>query len=151
MIKYALRCFVEHEFEAWFSNSDAYDKQAADGLIECPFCGSKSVSKAIMAPAVKTRKGEMTVPAEMRQMAEMLHQMRQAVESQCDYVGANFASEARDMHEGVTPERPIYGEATPSEVKALKDEGIPVMALPKPEALLPPSEVENTLPPAKLN
>lgn len=57
MIKYALRCSLEHEFEAWFANSSAYDEQSAAGLVECPLCGDAAVRKQIMAPALalKTR------------------------------------------------------------------------------------------------
>jgi hypothetical protein len=50
MIKYALRCERDHEFESWFKNSAAYDSQRKRGLIACPTCGSAKVEKAIMAP-----------------------------------------------------------------------------------------------------
>ena len=59
MIRYALNCDQAHGFEAWFGSSADYDDQAARGLVECPFCGSRSVQKAIMAPAVSgTRKSD---------------------------------------------------------------------------------------------
>lgn len=132
MIKYALKCEVDHGFEAWFSSSDSFDEQAAKGLVECPMCGSTHVTKAIMAPMVRTSKEE-TPPADMRQVvAEVLHKLRKHVEDTHTYVGGAFASEARDMHQGLTPERPIYGEATTEEVKALVEEGVPVAPLPIP-------------------
>lgn len=56
MIKYRLRCSKDHEFEAWFSDSGTYDAQAKRGLVTCPACGSKKVSKALMAPSVSTSK-----------------------------------------------------------------------------------------------
>jgi hypothetical protein len=37
-----------------------------------------------------------------------------------------FAKEARDIHDGKSEERGIYGEATPKEVKALVEDGIKV-------------------------
>ncbi len=130
MIKYALKCEVDHGFEAWFSSSDGFDEQAARGLVECPMCGSTHVSKAIMAPMVRTSKEE-TAPADMRRaVAEALHKIRKHVEDTHTYVGGAFANEARDMHHGLTPERPIYGEATTEEVKALAEEGVPVAPLP---------------------
>ncbi len=130
MIKYALKCEVEHDFEAWFSSSSGFDEQLAQGLVECPMCGSKRVAKAIMAPMVRTSK-DIASPASAQQaMAEVLFRMRKHVESTHTYVGSQFASEARDMHDGLTQERPIYGEATPDEVKALVDDGITVAALP---------------------
>jgi hypothetical protein len=50
MIRYALVCKKRHEFESWFANSAAYDKQAKRGLVACPVCGSTKVEKAIMRP-----------------------------------------------------------------------------------------------------
>lgn len=50
MIRYTLVCNKRHEFESWFANSEAYDKQAKRGLVGCPACGSVKVEKAIMAP-----------------------------------------------------------------------------------------------------
>ena len=53
MIRYSLACVGEHEFEAWFSNSAAYDTQRKKKLLECPVCGSHDVRKQIMAPAIR--------------------------------------------------------------------------------------------------
>ncbi len=50
MIRYALVCNKQHEFESWFTNSAAYDKQVRRGLVTCPMCGSAKVEKALMAP-----------------------------------------------------------------------------------------------------
>ena len=50
MIRYALACAEGHEFESWFANSAAFDKQKKRGLVTCPVCGSAKVDKAIMAP-----------------------------------------------------------------------------------------------------
>ncbi len=50
MIRYALVCDQHHEFESWFANSAAYDKQAKHGIVTCPQCGSAKVEKALMAP-----------------------------------------------------------------------------------------------------
>ena len=133
MIRYALKCIVEHEFEAWFSSSAGFDEQVTKGLVECPMCGSKAVTKAIMAPMVRTTKGK-DAPASLTEaqqaVAEALHRLRRHVETTHDYVGSGFASEARDIHEGLAPDRPIYGEATPDEVRGLVEDGVPVAAVP---------------------
>ncbi|MBW8882124.1 MAG: DUF1178 family protein, partial [Asticcacaulis sp.] len=118
MIKYALKCQVEHEFEAWFDSSDGYEDQVRQGLVECPLCGSTQVVKAIMAPRVHTSKG-IDLGEAQKAVAEALFRLRQHVETTHDYVGNSFATEARDIHEGLAPDRPIYGEATPDEVKSL--------------------------------
>ena len=133
MIRYALQCDGDHGFEAWFGDSAAYDDQAARGLVECPHCGSRDVSKQIMAPAVAgTRKTALSAdPARMRTlMMQAAREVRSHVEQNFDYVGDTFAREARDIHEGRSEKREIYGEATPAEVKKLKDDGVPCAPLP---------------------
>jgi hypothetical protein len=134
MIKYALACEHGHDFEGWFGASADFDDQAARGLLECPVCASKAVRKQIMAPAVagtKAQKSGADLPPEARQvMMEALGKVRAHVEDNFDYVGDTFAREARAIHEGKSEERGIYGEATPTEVKALVEDGVPVAALP---------------------
>ena len=130
MIKYALKCEVGHDFEAWFPSSDGFDEQSRQGLVECPMCGSRDVAKAIMAPMVRTSKGRDEAGDAQRRLAELAFKVRRHVEATHDYVGDAFAKEARDIHEGLTPERPIYGQATPAEVKSLVEDGVPVAAIP---------------------
>jgi hypothetical protein len=134
MIRYALKCDHDHPFEAWFGSSSDFDDQAARGLVECPFCGSHAVSKQIMAPAVAGTKRSGPAPdmaAKMHtMMMEAAREVRAHVEQNFDYVGDAFAREARDIHEGRSEKREIYGEATPAEVKKLKDDGVPCSPLP---------------------
>jgi hypothetical protein len=139
MIKYALRCEHDDRFEAWFADSASYDDQAERGLIECPHCGSIKISKAIMAPAVATSRKREATP--QHQMQEIAGKVRTHIRNNYDYVGNDFASEARAMHDGDKPERLIYGEASPKESKALKDEGVPVAPLPDALTPVPPKKV----------
>ena len=139
MIKYALKCEYEHEFEGWFSDSASYDDQADRGLVECPNCGSSVVGKALMTPSVSTARKREATP--QSQMAEMAGKVRAHIRNNYDYVGDDFATEARAMHEGEKPERLIYGEASPKESKALSDEGVPVSPLPDELAPVPPKKV----------
>lgn len=125
MIKYDLVCRKDHRFEGWFASSSAYDDEAAKGRVTCPVCNSKKISKAPMAPAVKG--GDMPSPAEMRQA---LVKLRRHVESTAEHVGDRFADEARAIHHGDADDRPIYGEATAEDSKALKEEGIAVAQIP---------------------
>ena len=137
MIRYALSCDHDHGFEAWFASSSDYDAQAERGLVECPFCGSTGVRKQVMAPAVSGTKKAAPAPDMAKMQAVMMQaarQVRDHVEQNFDYVGDAFAREARDIHEGRAEKREIYGEATPAEVKKLKDDGVPCAALPS----LPP-------------
>lgn len=126
MIRFHLKCDQHHEFESWFQSGEAFDKLLAGSLVTCPVCGSTTVTKSMMAPAVSTSK-EITAP---KRAEAALTKMRAEVVANSDYVGKSFVKEARNMHDGLTPERPIYGEAKLDEAKKLVDDGIPVMPLP---------------------
>ena len=56
--------------------------------------------------------------------------LRRQVEENSEYVGVNFVTEARRMHQGDAPERAIYGEARPEEAKRLIEDGVPIAPLP---------------------
>ncbi len=138
MIRYALICECDHGFEAWFSNSAAFDEQNERDLIECPQCGSVGIRKAVMSPAVATsRKREASPQARLKAMAA---QVKAHIRSHYDYVGEDFAAEARAIHAGDKPERLIYGETSPAESEALRDEGVPVAPLPDALAPTPPKK-----------
>ena len=145
MIRYALKCDHDHGFEAWFGSSSDYDDQAARGLVECPFCGSSEVEKAVMSPSVSGAKRSPpaaaleAVKTMQTMMMEAAREVRAHVEANFDYVGDAFAREARAIHEGRSERREIYGEATPADVEKLKADGVPVSALP--EAPPDPSKV----------
>ena len=132
MISYTLICAKEHEFEGWFQNAAAFDEQKAARKIVCPVCGSKKVEKGLMAPSVATAERKQAARETKMKAAlyQGLKQMRAEVEKNCDYVGADFAEEARKIHYGETEARNIYGEATPEEARELDDEGIEVQAIP---------------------
>ena len=123
MIRFALRCASGHEFEAWFRNGEGYEAQQQAGEITCPECGDTHVEKALMAPSIG-RSREVGSPISPAQMRQMLVQLRQQVEQNCDYVGPQFAEEARKIHYGEVDPRAIYGEASDTESQELADEGI---------------------------
>jgi len=149
MIHYQLRCDDGHEFDGWFKDSSAFEKLAGRGLVDCPACGSSKVTRALMAPAIGAaarRKGKPDpaptptpaaapaaavagpgIPAEL--MAK-LQRMRAEIEARCDYVGKEFAAEARRIAAGESERTGIYGEATREEAEALHEEGIAVAAIP---------------------
>ena len=137
MIKYRLACDGAHEFEGWFKSGAAYDDQAAKGHISCPHCGSLAVTKAIMAPNVATRAGLASASDASKeakaaeQVRALMRQLRAAVEEKADYVGPRFAEEARKIHYEEREPRGVYGEASADEAKALAEEGIPVLPLPR--------------------
>jgi hypothetical protein len=159
MIHYDLRCSAGHTFDGWFRDSATFDQQASRGLIECPECAGTKVERALMAPRLSrgrrapvidaageaagvkarpegaspeppavTQPGPpMPVPDQVR---AVLQRIRAEVEQKCTYVGGNFAEEARRMHVGATPAKPIYGEATKAQAEALEEDGIAVSRIP---------------------
>lgn len=149
MIHYQLRCGAAHEFDAWFRDSATFDDQATRGLLECPHCGERQVSRALMAPAVPSRRRRATIavptmepapaeaatpepapPAIPDHVRAVLQRLRSEVERRCEYVGDGFAAEARRIHEGESERRGIYGEATPEQAEQLADDGIEVTQIP---------------------
>ena len=132
MIVFDVKCAEEHVFEAWFRDSESFEKLRKAGQVICPNCNSTKVEKALMAPNVAAKKG--LSPTEEKQTAEkafrMLAKMRKSVEENCDYVGPKFAEEARKIHYDEAAERNIYGEATPQESEELREEGIDFSEIP---------------------
>lgn len=154
MIVFDLKCEQNHQFESWFKSSDAYSDQLAAGLIECPYCGSIDITKAVMAPNVGAKSNQqksapaviaapveepvasaaMSVSKETRELAKKaakaIAAFQEHVERSCENVGENFAEEARKIHYGEREERGIYGETSIEEAQELLEEGVDVMPLP---------------------
>ena len=130
VISYSLRCRNGHEFEGWFRDSMAFDQQSHGGKLSCPHCNSMKVEKAIMAPAVAGTKKSRKAANEAKQMRQFMTGLRKYVRDNAEYVGPNFAEEARKIHYGETEERQIYGESTVKEAVELVEEGIDVAPLP---------------------
>jgi hypothetical protein len=154
MIRYALVCERGHDFESWFQDSAAYDKQVKRELVTCPQCGSAKVEKAIMAPRLSTTAKKRTAPIETpaavtagpaapaapapvamispqeQEFRAKLKELRDHLVKNADNVGAKFPEEARKMHYGEIEHRSIYGVASPDEAKELSEEGVEFHPLP---------------------
>jgi hypothetical protein len=144
MIIYNLLCKKKHRFEGWFPSFEDFQRQAEKKLISCPTCGTTKVEKVPHACAVHVKKDQPTVPAKNptqnipvrpspAEFKEMLLHVHHYVKENFEDVGSRFAEEAKQIHKGVAEERPIHGTATQQEAKDLADEGVPFIALPKPE------------------
>jgi hypothetical protein len=133
MIVYELKCSAGHVFEGWFRDAATFDRQAAAGKVACAECGDSQVAKAPMAPRLAKRRGaddtasKPGLPAEVH---KTLTELRQKIESECDYVGERFVEEARRIHYGEGEKRGIYGEASDDQAKELVEEGIDVKKIP---------------------
>lgn len=130
MIRYALRCDNAHSFDSWFGSSADFDRLQAAGHVACAVCGSSAVSKELMAPSVATAQPERPLSAPASPAEQAISELRRKVEAVSEDVGRDFAREARRIHEGESPARPIIGEARPAEAKALLDDGIRIAPLP---------------------
>ena len=154
MIHYNLRCERGHSFESWFQSSSAYESQEKRKLVSCPACGSTKVERAIMAPQIVSKRGrEIAAPepapappvastdvtasastpllmAQERELRAKLKELRDHIVKNADNVGERFPTEARKMHYGDIEHRPIYGEASPDDARALIEEGVEVSPLP---------------------
>ena len=134
MIHYALVCTKGHEFDGWFSSSSGFEEQVAAGDVRCPVCNSKKVRRALMAPAIA--KGGTPKPANdaqaqaIERVEKIVTALRRHVEEHFDYVGGDFAEEARRIHYGETEHRDIYGETTLEEAEELIEEGVELAPLP---------------------
>ncbi len=140
MIRYDLICAKGHQFDGWFSDSAAYDTQAKRGMISCTHCGVNKIEKQIMAPGIAAkgnRKSEtqaMTagqLDPRATALMQMMRDYRKHVTENSENVGTQFADEARKIHFKEVKERPIYGEATADDAKALIEDGIDVHPIPR--------------------
>lgn len=139
-----LRCESGHGFEGWFGDGAAFLQQQAGGLIECPVCGNSTVQKLLSAPRLNLGAPEppqTQLPAQVASSSpspaaplghppeQWLQQARKLV-AKAEDVGERFADEARAMHGGDVPARPIRGVASAEQTMELLSEGIPVLPVP---------------------
>ena len=153
-----LRCANGHGFEGWFGSEDDFLGQNGRGLIECPLCADRVVTRMPSAPRLNlsgarpagdTKPGRAVAPAEPGgetpgagtpqpdMQVLWLQAVRHAL-ANTDDVGERFAEEARRIHYGEADTRGIRGVATPQERESLREEGIEVLSIPIPPALKGP-------------
>jgi hypothetical protein len=155
MIRYALTCAQHHRFDSWFQSGAAFDRLTGTGQVVCPICGTADVIKSLMSPnvttadsqAAKDQLARASLPAGRSEtgtpeapdyplsapgsdLERAIAQLRREVEANSEYVGLNFAREARAIHDGQSPQRAIYGEARHDEARKLLEDGVPVAPLP---------------------
>ena len=145
MIRYALRCVRGHEFESWFQSGAVFDAQVKAGLVACLHCGATEIGKAVMAPALAGRGGKEPAPSVANantqaavnlldqhdlEMRAMINAFRKRVFEAAEDVGTRFVEEARKIHDGLVPERPIHGRAKYEDARALIEEGMAILPLP---------------------
>jgi hypothetical protein len=143
-----LQCAHGHAFEGWFASQDAFDAQSAGGLVECPLCGDRAITKLLSAPRLNlgsarppeapAAKDQTPAKPEVAEASSPEGRWLRAVRevmARTEDVGERFSEEARRMHYGETEERGIRGQATPEQARSLAEEGIPVFSMALPASL----------------
>lgn len=114
-----LRCANGHGFEGWFASDDEFMSQNGGGLIECPLCADRIISRLPSAPRLNL--SGQREPAEPVAAAQLQAQWMQAVRHMLEHtddVGERFPEEARRIHYGEIEARGIRGKANADERRA---------------------------------
>ena len=135
MIKYNLKCNkCKNCFDSWFASSKEYEKLRKKKFLTCHFCNSLNVEKNLMFPNVFLSKSNKTIGTKSKKYKEIEKKMldyQKFIKKNFNYVGENFAYEARSIHYNKKKtSKGIYGTATKEEFKELKEEGIEAETLP---------------------
>ena len=132
MIRYTLKCNKGHQFDSWFSDSEAFEQLKKNGHLECAICSSKEVEKSLMVPSINPVSDEKhkTLISAQSEIEKEIRNLKHKIKTTATDVGENFSTEARAMHYGEKEEKPIIGKASLDEAKDLAEEGIPFIPLP---------------------
>ena len=134
MIKYQLNCKkCKTDFDSWFASSKEHERLRNKKLLSCIDCGSISVEKSLMAPNLFSKKNKIDIEENKKifEVKNKLKEYKKFVEKNLDYVGDNFAYEARSIHYGGKKRKKgIYGKASREDIKDLSEEGIETQPLP---------------------
>ena len=136
MIKYNLLCKkCDLTFDSWFASSKEFDKLKKKKLINCHSCGSLKVEKNLMAPKLLNKtlsdKNDKKDLLKYQKIKKKINEYQKFIKSNFDYVGENFAYEARSIHyNNKKRNKGIYGTASKKDLKELKEEGIDTQLIP---------------------
>ncbi|MDC3231408.1 DUF1178 family protein [Candidatus Pelagibacter sp.] len=136
MIKYNLLCKkCKLTFDSWFASSKEYDKLKTKKLVNCHNCGSLRVDKNLMAPKLINKnsslKDEKKNILKYQKIKKTINEYQKFIKSNFDYVGENFAYEARSIHYNQKKrDKGIYGKASKKDLKELNEEGIETQLIP---------------------
>ena len=135
MIKYRLICKdCETTFDSWFSSSKDYERLKRKNFINCHICNSLSVEKTLMSPSIFMSKNDLKTDNEIqryKKTKKVILKYQKFIKNNFDYVGENFAHEARSLHyKDKKASKGIYGTTTKEDLKELKEEGIEAETIP---------------------
>lgn len=109
------------------------EQRAGEEKVQRAVARKKREAPAPASPAAAAPAATLPEPLMMAQDSEFrakLKELRDHIKANADNVGDQFPEQARKMHYGEIEHRPIYGDASPTEAKALIEEGVEVLPLP---------------------
>jgi len=135
MIKYKLICKnCNLSFDSWFASSEEFEKLKKKKFLDCLRCHSKKIEKTLMAPKFITKSELDRSQKKIEKFKEVNKKIKQYqtfIKKNFEYVGNNFAFEARSIHYNNKKKgKGIYGSASNEEIEELRDEGINTEMIP---------------------
>ena len=135
MIKYKLFCKkCDLSFDSWFSSSNEYERLKKKSLLTCHNCNSTKVQKTIMAPQLinsKSKTNKNINFEKYNKIKKTIIGYQKFIKENFNYVGDNFAYEARSIHyNSKKKSKGIYGNASKEDIKELREEGIDTQVIP---------------------
>ena len=135
MIKYKLICKnCSNSFDSWFSSSKEYEKLKKKEYLNCYICNSLSVEKTLMSPSILKSKNDSQIEIKdnkYKKIKKKINEYQKFIRKNFEYVGTNFAYEARSIHyKNKKTSKGIYGSASKEELKELREEGIEAEIIP---------------------
>ena len=135
MIKYKLICKnCDNSFDSWFASSKEYEKLKRLKHLNCYSCNSLNVEKTLMSPNIlNIKKNNIKILKDDKYIKtkNKLKEYQKFIKNNFEYVGENFAYEARSIHyNNKKKSKGIYGKVTVEEARELKEEGIDTEIIP---------------------
>ena len=131
MIKYRLNCNdCKMSFDSWFASSKEFERLKKKKLLNCHNCNSSKIEKTIMSPRL-INKSNNKQDLKFKKINKKIQEYQNFIKKNFDYVGSNFAHEARSIHYSEKKKnKGIYGTASNKDIKELKEEGIKTEIMP---------------------
>ena len=131
MIKYRLNCNdCKMSFDSLFASSKEFERLKKKKLLNCHNCNSSKIEKTIMSPRL-INKSNNKQDLKFKKINKKIQEYQNFIKKNFDYVGSNFAHEARSIHYSEKKKnKGIYGTASNKDIKELKEEGIKTEIMP---------------------
>ena len=135
MIKYQLICNdCNLVFDSWFASSKEFERLKKKKFLSCHKCNSIEIEKSLMKPNVlnknKSKKEPISKDVNLN-IKRTIKEYQNFIKKNFDYVGSNFAYEARSIHyDKKKRKKGIFGKASKQDLTELKEEGIESQSIP---------------------